>query len=225
MQVTASSATYGDRRGLRADHALPTIASPAPDARRLTDLPSRSPEFVGVREQRGGPGAAGRTSPASSSGSTGTGVTVGVLSDSVSQFAGGLADSVSRPATCRSNVKVLQDGAGGRHRRRPGDAREHPRHRPGRGLAFATRRRRRPRRSPTTSMALAARRRRTSSSTTSATRRAVVPGRPDRPGGQHGRRPGRHLLQRGGQHGQRRLPVELPRRQRHRRAARRRHAT
>ena len=89
--------------------SLPAIAQLPQDARRLADRqagPSASSASPTTR-----PSTALQADVARQQfGVDGTGVTVGVLSDSVSQFAGGLADSVKTGDLPDPNVKVIQDG-------------------------------------------------------------------------------------------------------------------
>ena len=72
----------------------------APSLRQEGESPNQADQGMQAVEAR------------STDGLTGAGVTVGVISDSVSQFEGGLADSVGT-GDLPKNVKVIQDGAAG----------------------------------------------------------------------------------------------------------------
>jgi hypothetical protein len=110
MQVSASSAKYEIAVGMAPISALPAIAE-LPQT--LDATPNYKPitHFQGVANNEAD--AAMKADVARTQfGLTGAGVTVGVLSDSVSQFQGGLADSV-KTGDLPNNVKVIQDGPAG----------------------------------------------------------------------------------------------------------------
>ena len=210
MQITASSAYYGLDEGYMPITQLPTVAqSPL----TMSGHPIYKPDF----SYQGTANNEAETTTFSNVarqqfGVDGTGVTVGVLSDSVNQFNGGLADSTSTGnLPTNPGVNVLQDGPAGSTDEGRAMLENIYDIAPGAGLAFAT--------AGGGDLALRQqhqgpgqhrqgqhhrRRRRLS-------RRAVLPGRHHLPGHQHGHRPGRHLLQRGRQRRQPRLPFDLPR--------------
>ncbi len=112
MQVTVSSAYYGEVDGWIPISQLPTAAE-APDV--ATGFPIFKPElhYQGTADNQ-----AETTTFANVArtqfGVNGAGVTVGVLSDSVNQYMGGLSESTSTGNLPTSPpVNVLQDGAAG----------------------------------------------------------------------------------------------------------------
>jgi hypothetical protein len=110
MQVTASSAYYGLVDGYVPIAELPSLATMAST---MSATPGYKPQtrYVGDADNE-----SERSVQADVARSTynvdGTGVTVGVISDSVSQYQGGLADSV-KTGDLPSNVKVVMDGPSG----------------------------------------------------------------------------------------------------------------
>ena len=112
MQITTTSAAEAEVEGMLPITALPTVAE-LPQT--LYGSPDYKPTlyYQGVANNEGD--AALKADAASTTyGVTGAGVTVGVLSDSVSQYAGGLADSYKTGDLSSSNpVKVIQDGPAG----------------------------------------------------------------------------------------------------------------
>ncbi|HZW35120.1 MAG TPA: S8 family serine peptidase, partial [Isosphaeraceae bacterium] len=115
MQLTADSSLYGLVDGYAPVNALPTIAEMAQtESGQLIYKPS-----VDASNYQGEAYNEAETSmfadvARSEFGVDGTGVTVGVLSDSVSQYAGGLANSYSTgDLNPNTPVNVIQDGAAG----------------------------------------------------------------------------------------------------------------
>jgi hypothetical protein len=114
VHVTASSSTYGVVEGFAPISALPTIASmPQTEAGRAIYKPETSALYQGVAYNEA------ETSLFADVARTqynvdGTGVTLGVLSDSVNQYNGGLGQSYTTGDLSSTNpVKVLQDGPSG----------------------------------------------------------------------------------------------------------------
>ena len=110
MEITATSAKYNLITGYVPISQLPKVsASPY----TLAVSPNYKPitHYVGSANNEGEASLQANTAR-TQFGVTGAGVTVGVLSDSVSQLNGGLADSV-KTGDLPSNVNVLQDGPAG----------------------------------------------------------------------------------------------------------------
>ncbi len=114
MQVMASSSYYGVVDGWAPVNELPTIARLAQtQSGQANYKPTLSQEYQGEAYNEG------ETSMFADVARTefavdGTGVTIGVLSDSVSQFAGGLTDSYNTGDLSAANpVDVVEDGPAG----------------------------------------------------------------------------------------------------------------
>jgi hypothetical protein len=136
MQITASSAFYGIAEGYVPISQLPTVA-------RMPQTMSGFPSYKPHTNFQGEANNEAETTlfanvARQQYGVDGTGVTVGVLSDSVSQFAGGLADSYKTGDLPNNGVTVVQDGPAGATDE--GRAMLENVHdiAPGAGLAFAT---------------------------------------------------------------------------------------
>ncbi len=110
VQVSQTSAKYGMVVGYAPISALPEIAQ-LPTTLDASPNYKPSYSFQGTADDEGLHALQADTA-AAQFGVTGQGVTVGVLSNSVSQFAGGLADSVAS-GDLPNNVNVLQDGPAG----------------------------------------------------------------------------------------------------------------
>jgi len=112
MQVTVSSAYYGEVDGWMPISQLPTAAQ-APDV--STGFPIFKPElhYQGTADNEAETATFANVAR-QTFGVNGTGVTVGVLSDSVNQYDGGLSQSTSTGnLPTNPPVDVLQDGAAG----------------------------------------------------------------------------------------------------------------
>lgn len=107
MDVTSTSAPYGIVYGFVPVSALPTIAG-MPQLLSVTPGYKPNANSVGVAVNQA-QSALNAGTVTQQTGLDGTGVTVGVLSDSVSVFQGGLADSV-RTGDLPSNVLNLKEG-------------------------------------------------------------------------------------------------------------------
>ncbi len=218
MQVVATDATSGIVEGYPADPRAADRRRPAPDARDRPDLHAvQAGRFLA---ERGRPGPRLPTRCGPSLGLDGTGVQVGVLSDSVNLY-----DNPNvagrRPAGVdhhRRPARGRRAGAAGpgpqprrrAHRRRPRDAGADPRHRPGLDLSFHT-----AFGGPVLFAngirALAQNGAEVIVDDVGNLLRAVLPGRRHRPGDQRrGQRLRRDLLRRGGQLVGLRLSVDLP---------------
>ena len=112
VSVTTSSSLYGRIEGYAPISALPTIAN-LPQT--LSAAPAYRPRtaFVGAANNEAETSLKANLARAQF-GVDGTGITVGALSDSVSRFAGGLADSV-KTGDLPNNVTVIQDGPAGQN--------------------------------------------------------------------------------------------------------------
>ena len=137
MQITASSAYYGLDEGYMPITQLPTVAEspltmsghpiykPALSYQGTANNEAETTTFANVARQQFGV--------------DGTGVTVGVLSDSVNQFNGGLTESTSTGNLPTSpGVNVLQDGPAGSTDEGRAMLENIYDIAPGAGLAFAT---------------------------------------------------------------------------------------
>jgi hypothetical protein len=117
VQVSSASTTYGLVDGYAPIASLPQIAElPQTLDATPTEKPQTQVIYDGVTYQGEAANQAYQALNANTAstqfGVNGTGIKVGVLSDSVSQYAGGLADSV-KTGDLPSNVTVLQDGPAG----------------------------------------------------------------------------------------------------------------
>ncbi len=150
MPISALVAASGVK--LNASGGIDLINGTSKDPQLIGMLPTYKPavSYIGLADNEA-QHALGADVAAQAFGVNGTGVTVGVLSDSVNQYANGLADSVKTgdiPAGTGlggSAVNVLQDGPAGSTDEGRRDAREHLRHRAGREHRVRDGRRRRPR--------------------------------------------------------------------------------
>ncbi|MDR3632795.1 MAG: S8 family serine peptidase, partial [Isosphaeraceae bacterium] len=113
MQITTSSSYYGEADGWLPVAELPTVAEMPQTlaAHGIQKAITYASNYQGVANNEA------QTSLFADQARTqygvdGTGVTVGVLSDSVSQYAGGLADSV-KTGDLPNNVDVIKDGPAG----------------------------------------------------------------------------------------------------------------
>ena len=115
MEISASSALYGLVDGFAPVNDLPTIAEMAQtQSGQLIYKPvTYAGNFQGVANNEAQTSLFADVAR-TQFGVDGTGVNVGVISDSVSQFAGGLADSYKTgDLSSSSPVTVIQDGAAG----------------------------------------------------------------------------------------------------------------
>ncbi len=114
LKILVSSATYGVVDGWVPVNDLPTIASlPQTQSGQADYAPYSRAEYQGIAYNEGETSMFADAAR-SQFGVDGTGVTIGVLSDSVSQFAGGLADSYKTGDLSSTNpVNVIQDGPAG----------------------------------------------------------------------------------------------------------------
>ena len=135
MDVGLSSATYARVTGFAPVSALPTIASLPQTLAGVPDLKPVS-YFVGVANNEAETSMNAGVARAAT-GLTGAGVTVGVISDSVSQFAGGLADSV-KTGDLPNTVQVIKEGPAGSEDEGRAMLENIRDIAPGAGLAFAT---------------------------------------------------------------------------------------
>ena len=110
FQVGTSSTEYNLVEGAAPLASLLSIAQ-LPQVRDVTPTETPYYGFVGKGDNEGETALQANTAR-TASGVDGTGQVVGVLSDSVSQFQGGLADSVAT-GDLPNNVKVIQDGPAG----------------------------------------------------------------------------------------------------------------
>ncbi len=139
MQTQAVSATYGIVSGWLPINQLPTVAQ-MPQTMSLHQNEIPVTRYQGIANNEAQQSLQANTA-ATQFGLTGAGVTVGVLSDSVSQYAGGLADSYKTGDLSASNpVNVLQDGNANTGQTDEGRAMLENIHdiAPGANLAFAT---------------------------------------------------------------------------------------
>lgn len=118
MVVTATSSDYGIVEGWVPVAALPTIARlPQTEAGSPIHAPIRhvASAFQGYQGTAYNQAETALAADAARSqyGLTGAGVTIGVISDSVSQVGGGLADSYATGDLLANQVTVLADSAGG----------------------------------------------------------------------------------------------------------------
>ncbi len=110
FKVGTPSPKYNLVEGTAPIASLPAIAQ-LPQVRNAAPIEKPIVHFVGAADNEGETALQAATAR-QQAGVDGTGVTIGVLSDSVSQFQGGLADSV-KTGDLPNTVKVLQDGPAG----------------------------------------------------------------------------------------------------------------